>query len=88
MLLLEIVPLPQTSFAGDLTVLTQQQWEQRQRKEQLIRARFDKLIQQARAQQELITAWHRKARLREAKLGSQKIASIGQGRRVAVAASR
>ena len=62
MLLLGVVPLPQMVFAGNSTVITEQQWERVQQKQQLIRERFEPLLQLARAQRELMMTWHKKAR--------------------------
>jgi hypothetical protein len=87
MLLLGVVPLPQNVFAGNSTVITEQQWERVQQKQQLIRERFDKLLQQARAQRELMMAWHKKARLHQAKQKSQSASKQGTAQ-VVVAVSR
>ncbi len=87
MLLLGVVPLPQIVFAGNSTVIPEQQWERVQQKQQLIRERFDKLLQQARAQRELMMAWHKKARLQQAKQKSQSASKRGTTQ-VAVAVSR
>ncbi|MGO9567932.1 MAG: hypothetical protein ACLP5H_10360 [Desulfomonilaceae bacterium] len=87
MLLLGVVPLPQMVFGGNSTVITEQQWERTQQKQQLIRERFEKLLQQARDQRGLIMAWHRKARLQQVKQKSQFASKLGK-QPVAVAASR
>jgi hypothetical protein len=73
MLLLGVVPLPQIVLAGNSTVITEQQWEQ----QQLIRERFDKLLQRAQAQRELMLAWNKKARLQQAKQKSQSASRRG-----------
>ena len=78
---------PQIVFAGNSTVITEEQWERVQRKQQLIRERFDKLLQQARAQRELMMAWHKKARLQQAKQKSQSASKKGKAQ-IAVAVSR
>jgi hypothetical protein len=82
-LLLGVVPLPQIVFAGNSTVITEQQWEQ----QQLILERFDKLLQRAQAQSELMRAWHKKARLQQAKQKGESVSKRGTGQ-VAVAVSR
>jgi hypothetical protein len=87
MLLLGVVPLTQIVFAGNSTVITEQQWERVQQKQQLIRERFDRILNQARAQRELMTAWHKKARLQQAKQKSQSASKKGKGQ-VAVVVSR
>jgi hypothetical protein len=86
-LLLGGVPLPETVLAGNPPEITAQQWERTQQKQQLIRERFDKLLQQARAQQRLIMAWQKKARLQQAQQKSQ-FASKRDRQNIAVAASR
>jgi len=87
MLLLGVVSLPQIVFAGNSTVITEQEWNRVQQKQQIIRDRFDKLLKQAQAQRELMMAWHKKARLQQTKQKSQT-ASKRVRAQVAVAASR
>ena len=87
MLLLGVGPLPQMVFAGNSTEITEQQWERMQRKQQLSQERFDKLLQQARAQRELMMAWHKKTRLQQVKQNSLSASKRGTAR-VAVAVSR
>lgn len=87
MLLHGVVPLPQMVFAGNSTVITEQQWERIQQKQELLRERFEKLLQQSRVQRELIMAWQRKARLQQEKQGNQVASKKGK-QNVAVAASR
>jgi hypothetical protein len=74
-------------WAGNSPIIAPQQSLQTLQKQQLIRERFDKLLQQARAQQRLITAWQKKVRLQQTNQKSQ-IASKRGGQNVAVAASR
>jgi hypothetical protein len=83
MLLLGVVPIPQIVFAGNSTVITEQQWEQ----QQLIRERFEKLLQQARVERQLMMAWHKRARLQQAKQKGESVSKRGTGQ-VAVAVSR
>jgi hypothetical protein len=87
MVSLSAVSLPQTTWAGNPPIVTAQQWERAQRKQLLIRERFDKLLQKARAQQRIIMAWQKKAQLRQAKHKSQ-VASQAPKRNIAMAASR
>jgi hypothetical protein len=87
MILLGVAPLPQMVFAGNSTVITEQQWERVQRKQQLIRERFDKIMQQARVQHALMMAWHKRARLQQAKQKSQSASNRGKGQ-VTVTVSR
>lgn len=84
MLLLGVVPLPQMVFGGNSTVITEHQWERVQQKQQLIRERFDKLLQQARAQRELMMAWHKKVRLQQAIQKSQSASKRGTAQVVVV----
>jgi hypothetical protein len=87
MLLLSDVPLPQIGLAGTSTAFTEQQWEPVQKKQQLIRERFDRLLEQARSQRELMMAWHKKTRLQQVKQNSLSASKRGKAQ-VAVAASR
>jgi len=87
MLLLSVVPLQKIVFAGNSTVITEQQWEPVQQKQQLILERFDKLLEQARVQRELMMAWHKKTRLQQVKQNSLSASKRGKAQ-VAVAASR
>ncbi len=87
MALLGVVPLHETVLAGNSIGTTEQQWERIQQRQQLLRERFDKLLQQARVQRELIMAWHRKARLQQEKQGNQVASKKGK-QNVAVATSR
>jgi hypothetical protein len=87
MVTLSVASLPQIVWAGNPLIMTEQQWEQTQRKQLLMRERFDKLLQQARAQQRLIMAWQKKARMQQAKHASQ-LASKRPKQNVAMAESR
>ncbi len=87
MLFSGVVLMPQKVFAGNSTVITEQQWGRMQRKQQLSQERFERLLQQERAQRELMMAWHKKARLQQAKQKSRS-ASKRERKDVVVAASR
>jgi hypothetical protein len=87
MLLLGGVSLPQRVWAGGTPIVTVEQWERSQQKQQLLRARFDKLLQQARAQQRLMISWKKKVRMQQAKHGSQ-VVSKRPKRNIEMAASR
>jgi hypothetical protein len=87
MILLGVVPLPQTVFGGNSIVIAEQQSERGQQKQQFIRGRFEKILQQAHVQHDLIMAWQRKARLQQAKQRSQTASKRGK-QPVTMAASR
>ena len=87
MLLLAVVPLPQIVFEGNSAVTTGGQWERGQQKQQLMRVRFDNLLQQAQAQRKLMMAWHKRASLQQARQKSRSASKKGKTQ-VAVATSR
>lgn len=78
--------VPELISAGNPPMFTAPQWDRAQQQQQLIRTRFNKLLQQARAQQRLIMAWQKKERM-QAKHKSQ-VESKAPRQSISMAASR